>query len=84
MRCHSPLHSSASTSPASTYIEVLNVHKAAPLQQQADSAHVAARSRQVQRGAALGVADLDIVLRVLQQSRDAGRVRSQMLSILGF
>jgi hypothetical protein len=38
----------------------------------------------VQRGAALGVADLDIVLRVLQQSRDAGRVRSQMLSILGF
>jgi hypothetical protein len=45
---------------------------------------VAARSRQVQCGAALGVADINIVLWVLQQSSEAGRIKIQMLSILNF
>ena len=53
---------------ATTHIPVLHVSKAALLQQQADGAHVAARGRQMQRGAPLGIEDICVMLRVLQQA----------------
>jgi hypothetical protein len=77
MCCHNPsqqtwmpaktLHSSTNTPHPTTHIPVLHVYKAALLQQQADRAHVAADSRQMQRGTPLSIEYICVMLRVLQQ-----------------
>ena len=80
MRCPSPalpnkrgclqlgkLQFSTNTTLPTTHIPVLHIYKAALLQQQADRAHVAADSRQMQRGTPLSIEYICVMLRVLQQ-----------------
>ena len=61
------LQSSTNTTLPATHIPVLHIYEAALLQQQADRAHVAADSRQMQWGMPLSVEDICVMLRVLQQ-----------------